>query len=216
MSIEGLRLSKDKGVYDFHVNKQDAPTWFRDYLDECLKNQKVQYSRKDNSKGDTYSLHADNVEFLGKYIAHEDYLEYEHCIALLNACSFAMEFLMGKQLMFANMDLGDFLKIDDSFVFVNFRKVFPLKEGDTIETSDISLHKFTPPELEAVGGDLDISSTYYNIASILAYVCCEVYVTGNSTKEIEEQLGAIYYTKLYWFLMRCLEPEPSLRRYLFV
>jgi hypothetical protein len=214
MSIEGLKLSHDKGVYDLHVDNQDVPMWFRDYLGECLEKQNIQYSHQ--NKGNIYSLHADKVEFLDKHIAREDYLEYEDCIALLDACSFAMDFLMNKQLMFANMDLGDFLKIDDSFVFVNFHKVFPLKDGSIIETRDISLHKFTPPELEVVGGDVDISSTYYNIASILAYVCCEVYVSDNGTEKIQKQLDAIYYTKLYWFLMRCLEPEPSLRRYLFV
>ena len=156
------------------------------------------------------------VEFLEEYIAREDYLEYDVCVDLLNACTDTMNFLRDKHLMFANMDLGDFLKIDDSFVFVNFHKMFPFKDDHIIEVGAISLHKFTPPELEVAGGAIDVSSTYYNIACILAYVCCEVYVNGHDTETIQNQLNAIYYTKLYWFMMRCLEPEPSLRRYLFV
>ena len=214
MSIKGIHLSHDKGVYDLHLDSKDVPGWFGAYLGECLTKQNVQHSFKD--KKNTCTLYADKVGFLAEYIVEEDYLEYDICLNLLTACSDTMNYLRDKQLMFINMDLGDFLKIDDAFVFVNFHKVFPFKGDHIIEAETISLHKFTPPELKVDGGDVDISSTYYNIASILAYVCCEVYVTGNDTETIHEKLGVIYYTKLYWFLMRCLEPEPSLRRYLFV
>ena len=214
MSIEGLHISHHKGVYDVQLASKEIPTWFRAYLGECLKKQNIQHSF--NNKKNTCTLYTEKVEVLAEYIDRENYLEYDVCIDLLNACSEAMDFLQAKQLMFVNMDLGDFWKIDNSFVFVNFHKVSPMKDGHIIESGPVSLHKFTPPELLVGGGEVDISSTYYNIANILAYVSCQVYVTGNASDKIQKQLGIIYYTKLYWFLMRCLEPEPSLRRYLFV
>jgi len=217
MSLGGISLRKSKKGYELRVAMEEAGEWYPSYLEHCLQWAGIEHSSEGEGKG-SYLLYPESGDagFLDKYIARHNYLEYDECVRLLDCCSVAMQFLREKGLMYTNVDLGDFLKVGQAFVFLNFHRVFPLEEEHVVVAGRQPLHRFSSPEASAGGGRINITSTYYNVACILSYVCCEVYVAGHDLETIDRELGPIYYTKLYWFLMRCLEPEPVARQYLYV
>ena len=111
--------------------------------------------------------------------------------------------------------LSDIVIINSNhFLFINPNIIYPLSSHKTMTITDeksIILEnnddkKFIAPELEKIisfPAEIYYTSSFYSLASLIFYVF-------NITLE------NIYYTKSYYFLLRCLDLNPNNRIFLYV
>ena len=135
--------------------------------------------------------------------------------------------------------LGD-SRLDPRFLFLNDRLIFEVDESDGALLIDRALTKpksndaataFMSPELletldnnktkaSASDGGVHFKTAYYSAAQLVIYFLLNVVVmdSGHHTEdsEQEEHLRPIKSTKLYWFLLRCLNRVPSERKYVYI
>ena len=109
----------------------------------------------------------------------------------------------------------------DIFLFINPNKLFKLldKKDIKLEKSDKLIKSYTygiidysliktdshfiPPELREKNPYLYYTSSYFSLAKLILYI-------------FQMQLDTLYYTSLYYFLNRCLEPIPENRIFLYI
>jgi hypothetical protein len=130
--------------------------------------------------------------------------------------------------------LGD-SRLDPLFLFLNDRLIFEVDESDGALLIDRALTKpksndataFMSPELletldktkpSSASAGVHFKTAYYSAAQLVIYFLLNVNV--NVAEEGEEGehecLRPIKGTKLYWFLLRCLNRVPSERKYVYI
>jgi hypothetical protein len=116
--------------------------------------------------------------------------------------------------------LGD-ARQDPQFLFLNDHLMFEVEADGTINI-DHSLprkHAFLSPELQqlldsnsAVPMQLHFKTIFYSAARLFIYFLLNV----EYIPEDHAYLNPIKYTKLYWFLLRCLNEVPEQRKYIYI
>ena len=131
-------------------------------------------------------------------------------------------------------------RLDPRFLFLNDRLIFEVDESDGALLIDRALTKpksnddaataFMSPELletlnnkakaSASDGGVHFKTAYYSAAQLVIYFLLNVVVMDSGhhveDSEQEEHLRPIKGTKLYWFLLRCLNRVPSERKYVYI
>lgn len=117
--------------------------------------------------------------------------------------------------------LGD-SRMDPQFLFVNDHLIFEL-DNDGALIIDHALPKklsaFMSPELQSLlkspPQSVHFKTIYHSAAQLIIYFLLNVDRITEGT-EGTEYLNPIKYTKLYWFLMRCLAPVSAERKYVYI
>ena len=121
-------------------------------------------------------------------------------------------------------------RLDPQFLFLNDRWVFEVDDSDGALLIDRALHAaadaFLSPEL-AGHKDQDkvkvqandkakvhFKTAYYSAAQLVIHFLLNVDVSPDT--DLNECLQPIKGTKLYWFLLRCLNRAPSERKYIYI
>jgi hypothetical protein len=132
---------------------------------------------------------------------------------------------------FTHQDADDTLgdsRMDPQFLFLNDRLIFEVDASDGSLLIDRDLKdkdkdkdppSFMSPELlEALTGPTPVhvhfKTAYYSAAQLVVYFLLNVQSDIN-TDDLE-YLRPIKGTKLYWFLLRCLNPKPTERNYIYI
>ena len=114
-------------------------------------------------------------------------------------------------------------RLDPQFLFLNDRWVFEVDDSDGALLIDRALHAaadaFFPPELAGQIKDQDkakvhFKTAYYSAAQLVIHFLLNVDVSPET--DLNECLQPIKGTKLYWFLLRCLNRAPSERKYIYI
>ena len=126
--------------------------------------------------------------------------------------------------------LGD-SRADPQFLFLNDRLLFEVDDSDgallldrtPAIASSSSIRAFLSPELvEALassGKRVHFKTAYYSAAQLIIYFLLNVdRIPDQSPSQAQdpEYLRPIKGTKLFWFLMRCLNRVPSERTYVYI
>ena len=125
---------------------------------------------------------------------------------------------------FTHSDPESTLGPDPQFLFLNDRLIFEVDESDGTLLIDRALNAnaktaFVAPELaEQPLTRVHFKTAYHSAAQLLIY-----FLLGKSDPSLEQglngtslNLNPIKGTKLYWFLLRCLNRVPSERSYVYV
>lgn len=115
-------------------------------------------------------------------------------------------------------------RLDPQFLFLNDRLVFEVDDSDGALLIDRALHAaadaFLPPELaghkdQAKGqAKVHFKTAYYSAAQLVIHFLLNADVSPET--DLNVCLQPIKGTKLYWFLLRCLNPAPSERKYIYI
>ena len=114
-------------------------------------------------------------------------------------------------------------RMDPQFLFLNDRLIFELDEDGTLIV-DHALkpkHAFMSPELsewlqsQEQQQQLHFKTVYYSVAQLVIYFLLNVDRIPHDADDIA-YLNPIKSTKLYWFLLRCLNPVPAQRKYIYI
>jgi len=121
--------------------------------------------------------------------------------------------------------LGD-SRLDPQFLFLNDRMIFEVDESDGSLLIDRALNKdetsFMSPELlETLKHKakppmhVHFKTAYYSVAQLVVYFLLDVKHIPDDDDDLE-YMQPIKGTKLYWFLLRCLNHSPPERKYIYV
>jgi hypothetical protein len=113
--------------------------------------------------------------------------------------------------------LGD-SRMDPQFLFLNDTLIFELEDDGTLIVDRALKHGFMSPELHALNPtqphaiQVHFKTIYYSVAQLVIYFLLNV----DRIPEDTAYLNPIKGTKLYWFLLRCLNPVPAERKYIYI
>jgi hypothetical protein len=118
-------------------------------------------------------------------------------------------------------DANDINSRDDpQFLFLNDRLVFEVDRSDgtlVIDRAMDTRDAFLSPEMrdpQSQPQPVHFKTAYYSAALLVLYFLLNVDVTA--TVNVTEDLRPIKGTKLQWFLLRCLNPVPAERTYIYI
>ena len=130
--------------------------------------------------------------------------------------------------------LGD-SRMDPQFLFLNDHLIFDLDDDDGTTlivdralTKTKAKHVFMSPELsewlqaqaqqpqaQQPQAQLNFKTIYYSVAQLVIYFLLNVDRIPHEADDLA-YLNPIKSTKLYWFLLRCLNPVPAQRKYIYI
>jgi hypothetical protein len=120
-------------------------------------------------------------------------------------------------------DANDINSRDDpQFLFLNDRLVFEVDRSDgtlVIDRAMDTRDAFLSPEMrdpQSQPQPVHFKTAYYSAALLVLYFLLNVDVTVTGTVNVTEDLRPIKGTKLQWFLLRCLNPVPAERTYIYI
>ncbi len=172
---------------------------------------------KIKESNNSITLMVDNVESLDKYLKkNNNKLEYNKVEKLLKDLIIVIDSLNNYDLMFVNLDINDIIVIDESiFMFINYNNIYKVTDDNSISIEDIlTSSRFNNKNefvQESIPYSINIKTIYYNIGNLIFYCLFNKLYDNNKLS-----IYPIYYTKLYWFLERCLENDINNRVFLFV
>ena len=119
-------------------------------------------------------------------------------------------------------------RLDPQFLFLNDRWVFEVDDSDGALLIDRALHAaadaFLSPELvghkgqdkanDQANAKVHFKTAYYSAAQLVIHFLLNVDVSPET--DLNQCLQPIKGTKLYWFLLRCLNRAPSERKYIYI
>jgi len=176
-------------------------------------------------------------EFLGKYEKKKNPLnqvmKHDCCVRMIESLSKQIQYLEASGYSFFGFDLKDVFVVDNSiFVIGNDEMLLPIySHFDKYEHLCQQLTFFSPvkkpyfsnPEfiiMKQLPGFISCKSCYYSLAVLIVYFLLGKNLLENdkvkSVAEIEEILQPIQFTKLYWFLKRCLHRYSEERNFLYI
>lgn len=125
----------------------------------------------------------------------------------------------------ADCTLGD-AQMDPQFVFLNDHLIFELDPNGTLNIDHTLPRKerFVSPELHhrlnAAAATMPLQvhfkTIFHSAAQLFIYFLLNVNVDHIPDDDDTAYLNPIKCTKLYWFLLRCLNPVPEDRKYIYV
>ena len=119
-------------------------------------------------------------------------------------------------------------RMDPQFLFLNDHLIFELDDDGALIIDHAlktngnktkSKYAFMSPELQHLSNDHDnatksvhFKTIYYSAAQLVIYFLLNVDRIPDDTAYMDP----IKHTKLYWFLLRCLNPVPAERKYIYI
>uniref|UniRef100_A0A6C0C3L1 Protein kinase domain-containing protein n=1 Tax=viral metagenome TaxID=1070528 RepID=A0A6C0C3L1_9ZZZZ len=175
--------------------------------------------KETESNTKTYTIKVDKIEMLDELIKRKKALDYNGCISLLYDIGNQIQSLEMFNVGIPFFKLSDILVVDSKhFFIVNTDRVLPVSNKTITINTPYKRTPFFSPEMQNLTGipsTVNWKSAYYSLASVVVFCLTQEYILGNKLSP-GEILDKLYATKLYWALMRCLEPEPRDRRYLII
>lgn len=120
-------------------------------------------------------------------------------------------------------------RMDPQFLFLNDHLIFELDDAGTLiidhalPTPKANTPKaFMSPELQHLLEpkskeplQVHFKTIYYSAARLIIYFLLNVDRISDDADDVA-YLNPIKFTKLYWFLLRCLTPVPAERKYIYI
>lgn len=145
-------------------------------------------------------------------------------IEMIQCLTRQIEYLNRNNLAFYGFDKSDIIVINESiFLITSLNYLYNIdKERNINFYTPITKPFFSSPEflsLKQLPSKISYKTNYYSLGALIIYFYLGTSLSlENDTKreELESLLKPIYYTKIYWFLLRCLKDNPEKRILLFI
>lgn len=172
---------------------------------------------KDKTK--EYTIKAEKMEMLDDLMKRKKTLDYNDCLAMLYDIGNQIQSLEMFNMGIPFLKPSDILVVDNKHYFIiNTSRILSVSNKKLTINTPYKRTRFFTPELQDLTGipaQISWKSGYYSLASLVLTCLTGEFLLGNKSSA-GEILDKLYATKLYWALMRCLEPEPRDRYYLII
>ena len=171
---------------------------------------------------------ADSIKNLSKTNKlNQNLLSETQTIQMIKCLTTQIEYLNRNNLAFYGFDKSDIIVINESiFLISSLNYLYNLdKERNITFYTPITKPFFSSPEfvsLKQLPAKINYKTNYYSLGALIVYFYLDIHIQlslENDTKRetiAELFLKPIYYTKIYWFLLRCLKDDPEKRILLFI
>jgi len=168
---------------------------------------------------------AEEVKPLKEYLLNscDQRLVYNICIKMIDELTRQMTHLNNLSYGFYGIDINDIMVVDDIFIFCSCEHLMPIIENDIQFYAPIKTPYFSNPEilkLTTLPGSINYKCSYYSLGTLVVFCFLKQYLlVGNEVKsdeEIENIIGHLKNTKLYWFIKRCLDDKIDKRSLLLI
>ena len=181
-----------------------------------------------------YDDHENKIIFAAESVTQllsygtEKTITYLQAINMIKCLSNQMNNLKRmSNLIFYGFDLYDILVINnDTFIIVSTNHLLKIddeRNNNIRFNCPFMLPYFSSPELISVKSlptEVDYRTSYYSLGALITFCLTNKYLfVGNEVMreaDIEKVLQPIFYTKVYWFLKRCLKQNCEQRKILFI
>jgi hypothetical protein len=113
------------------------------------------------------------------------------------------------------ISISDIVVVDKiHFVFMNSTNVVPIVNDYISINAPVEKNDFLSPELKqlkSIPSKIYFTSCYYSLSTVVFYALFKINYTTDTS-----ELKKVYYSKLYFFLLRCLNPDPKKRKLIFI
>lgn len=146
------------------------------------------------------------------------------CAKLIYNLTTQIKYLEQNNYILYGYDLNDIVVINDNtFIVANSNYILPLENSQIIFSNPNIRPFFSSPELNELTNLPSIihyKSSYYSLGALVVFCLLNknllVGKERKSEKDIENILKPVFYTKIYWFLKRCLNKDCEQRVLLFI
>ena len=129
------------------------------------------------------------------------------CIKMIDTLTQQIKYLEQINYAFYGHNVSDILVInDDIFININANTLLPITNNSITFLYPFKKPYFLNPEISTITrlpSKIHFKSGYYSLAALIIYCLLNEDIQDKDKKE-EEVLKPIFYTKIYWFLKRCL------------
>ena len=133
------------------------------------------------------------------------------CIKMIDTLTQQIKYLEQINYAFYGHNVSDILVInDDIFININANTLLPITNNSITFLYPFEKPYFLNPEISTITrlpSKIHFKSGYYSLAALIIYCLLNEDIQDNKDnkdKKEEEVLKPIFYTKIYWFLKRCL------------
>lgn len=170
---------------------------------------------------------ADIVQTLPEYIKSRPYgrMSERECAKLIYNLTTQIQYLEENNYVLYGYDINDIVVINEStFIDASSEYILPLD----LETNMITFYSpsmkpfFSNPELNKLTklpSSIHFKSSYYSLGVLVAFCLLNKNLLQNgviSDNDLETILNPIRYSKVYWFIKRCLNKRYEQRVLLFI
>ena len=156
--------------------------------------------------------HIENVKTFKELINTKSHIKHYHFLSNLVNLIIYLE-KNNHTLMYLEPD--DIVVVNKKhIVFMNSTTVVPIVNNYITINIPIQKSEFISPEMrliKKIPSKVYYTSCYYSLAQFIFYSFFKSYYSPEDTK-IQE----IYYSKLYFFLLRCFNQDPKQRKFIFI
>ena len=161
-----------------------------------------------NSTDKSLYFTAETVSLLKK---SDIFLSESKCIRMIDTLTRQIKYLENARYAFYGHSIDDILVVNgDIFININTNTLLPIKDNQISFLSPFIKTQFMSLEISnitSLHSKIHYQSSYYSLAALVIYCLLNKDLqTKVETKveDLERILKPIFYTKIYWFLKRCL------------
>ena len=158
-----------------------------------------------NSTDKSLYFTAEKVDILKKT---DIFLSEAKCIRMIDTLTRQIKYLEKVRYAFYGHSIDDILVInDDIFININANTLLPIKDYQISFLSPFIKTQFMSPEISnitSLPSKIHYQSSYYSLAALVIYCLLNKDKVETKGEDLETILKPIFYTKIYWFLKRCL------------
>jgi len=138
------------------------------------------------------------------------FLSESKCIRMIDTLTRQIKYLETKQYAFYGHNIDDILVVnDDIFININTNTLLPIKDNYVSFLSPFIKTQFMSTEISNITtlpSKIQYQSSYYSLAALVIYCLLnkDLQTKEVEVEDLERLLKPIFYTKIYWFLKRCL------------
>lgn len=144
-----------------------------------------------------------------------DTFTHKKCELLMSHLVNLILYLEEQKYTLCTISISDIVVIDKiHFVFMNSTNVVPIVNDYISINAPVEKNDFLSPELKqlkSIPSKIYFTSCYYSLSTVVFYALFKLNYTTDTS-----ELKKIYYSKLYYFLLRCLNQDPKKRKLIFI
>ena len=171
------------------------------------------------------AFNATSVKTFGIYLNEQNHrLKYDAVLKMTSCLSSQLDFLITRcKKSFLFYDVNNIIVIDNNkFVYISddcMVNLIPNSENILITKPFNKCNRLLSPEalnINTIPSRVHYKSIYYSLGLLIVFCVTGVHFTNDGTDDIGVLLQDINGTKLYSFIKRCLDEDPTRRYLIFV
>lgn len=150
-------------------------------------------------------------------------MSYDDALRLISCLSNQIRYLIvNESKTFYLYDPANIIVINDSkFMYLSVEHLMNIRENSIQVDRPFSCLGFFSPEMiriTSIPSEINYKIIYYSLGAWIIYALFNVNITNSDTTliDLDNIMGPICGTKVYWFILRCLDSDVERRELLYI